>query len=63
VTSETILNLMTNPNRMVCTKEELIDVLKSKSPGVLVTVGAGDIDREIPAIAELYKEDENYDGD
>jgi len=54
ITSEYLLSLIHNPNKMVLQKEELIPYLKNHKPELLLTIGAGDIDRFIPIIkAEL----------
>jgi len=61
ITSELLLEKMKLESKMVCEKENLLEVLREKRPDVLVTVGAGDIDKEVPKIAALFKseEDEN----
>lgn len=40
----------------ICTKEELLDLLKKKHLEVLVTLGAGDIDNFVPQIYEMLKD-------
>lgn len=52
VTSELILERMSAPNRMILSKEEVIKHLKKSKLDVLLTLGAGDIDRLIPKINE-----------
>lgn len=44
---------------IILKKEDIIPYLKEKSPELLVTFGAGDIDRLVPAITALYEEMEN----
>ena len=56
VTSEIIFNKITAPHKTWCTKEELPEVLKTKHIEVLLTLGAGDIDRLLPGIEELLRE-------
>ena len=43
VDSQMLLDLCTNPIKEVCSKEELLAVLKNKELDVLLTLGAGDI--------------------
>ncbi len=54
VNSGIIFNKITNPNKIQCTKKELINILKTKKPEVLVTLGAGDIDELVEPIKKLY---------
>lgn len=54
VTSQLIYdNLKEGVEKMMCRKEEVIDVLKSKDIEVLITLGAGDIDSYVPEIQKL----------
>jgi len=46
---------MKNKNVRVVTKEELLPVLESAGEGVLLTIGAGDIDRFVEPITTLLK--------
>lgn len=59
VTSEIILEKMKLEQKRVCEKEELLALLEEIKPDVLLTVGAGDIDKEVPKIAALFKTDED----
>lgn len=54
ITSEIIFNKIRNKNKFLCSKDELLDVLKNKKPEVLMTLGAGDIDELIAPIKKLY---------
>jgi UDP-N-acetylmuramate--alanine ligase len=56
VSSELIFNEITNPNKTITTKAQLINVLKDKDFDVLVTLGAGDIDAHIPNIKKFLKD-------
>jgi len=56
VTSDSILDLMENENKHLVKKEDLIAELESRELDVVCTVGAGDIDREVPKIAAMMKE-------
>lgn len=51
ITSEYLLGKMHNNNALVLSKEELIPYLQSHRPQILLTIGAGDIDRLVPLIA------------
>ncbi len=53
ITSEYLLSLIPNPNKRVLSKEELIPYLKSHKPEVLLSIGAGDIDRFVERIGKL----------
>ncbi len=50
VTSEWLLERITNPNKKVMAKKELVAEIKQQGPEVLVTLGAGDIGLEVPKI-------------
>lgn len=56
VSSHTIFDLMENENKVVIAKEALIKELDNRNLDVLVTIGAGDIDREVPKIAQYLKD-------
>lgn len=51
ITSEYLLGKMHNNNALVLSKEELIPYLQSHRPQILLTIGAGDIDRLVSLIA------------
>lgn len=55
VSSDMIAGLMKNRNVMVVTREELIPALQNLKQGVLLTIGAGDIDRFVEPITEMLK--------
>ena len=56
VTSTLIFDGITTENKLLIKKEELLDVLKSRNIDVLMTVGAGDIDKLVEPIAEMLKQ-------
>jgi len=56
VTSEIIFKDVTAPEKLLITKEELMDTLRRDRPDVLVTFGAGNIDRFIEPITEMLEE-------
>ena len=51
ITSEFLLQKMKNPNKIVLQKTELLPYLQSHKPDVLLTIGAGDIDRLVAVLA------------
>ncbi|MFK7951312.1 MAG: UDP-N-acetylmuramate--L-alanine ligase [Ekhidna sp.] len=56
ITSQTILDLMENEKKVIIAKDNLIQELENRNLDVVVTLGAGDIDREVPKIAQFLKE-------
>lgn len=58
VSSELIFKDVTLKDKTLCVKENLLSLLKEKSIEVLVTFGAGDIDKFIPLIKEQLKNEE-----
>jgi UDP-N-acetylmuramate--alanine ligase len=55
ITASLILDKVTLPQKQVCAKSDLLDVLKTKTIDVLVTFGAGDIDRLVQPITEWLR--------
>lgn len=55
VTSSALLKKITSKNKMLCPKEELLNTIKDIDPELVMTVGAGDIDRFVPQIEKLLK--------
>lgn len=56
VTSKIIFDEVTCKEKEMCSKENLLNVLKNKNLEVLITVGAGDIDRLVQPIAEEVRD-------
>jgi len=54
VTSEIIFKNIKNKHKICCSKGELLNILKTKKPMVLMTMGAGDIDEFIEPIKRLF---------
>ncbi len=54
VTSDSLFELMKNPIKTRANKENLLQKLKLSAPEVLLTLGAGDIDRFVRPIKELF---------
>ena len=59
VNSEMILNRMKLEKKRLVTKESLIECVKSIEPDILITFGAGDIDRFIDPLIEMLKKKYN----
>lgn len=56
VTNELIYNnLHPDTEKSLCTKEELVEKLKTKQLEVLITLGAGDIEDYVPAITQMLE--------
>ena len=56
VTSDIIYRNVTAPEKVLMVKEELMDYLKNEPVDILITFGAGNIDRFIKPITEMLKE-------
>ncbi len=59
ITSRTIFDDVTIDKKILTDKERLLEVLESKDPELLVTFGAGDIDRLVEPITEMIKRRHN----
>ena len=55
VTSAALLEKITAKNKMLCAKEELLDKLQQIDTELLMTIGAGDIDRFVPQIERIFE--------
>lgn len=53
VTSEMLLKNITSKEKSLCSKSDLPDLIAKKNPGLLVTVGAGDIDQFVEPLRVL----------
>jgi UDP-N-acetylmuramate--alanine ligase len=54
VTSELILNKMTNAKKSIIEKNELLDYLKDSEQQLLITAGAGDVDTLVLPIKNMF---------
>lgn len=54
VTSSALLEKITSNEKMLCTKENLVSSVKNIDPELIMTMGAGDIDRFVPVLEELF---------
>jgi UDP-N-acetylmuramate--alanine ligase len=55
VSSRSILDKVTIPAKSLCNKKDLLGILKLRRPEVLITMGAGDIDRLVVDIKKLLE--------
>lgn len=59
VTSELIFNQVQNPNKRLCNKKELTTLAGSFKPGIVLMMGAGDIDTLVQPVKEQLLKNEN----
>ena len=59
VTSELIFNQMQNPNKKLCNKKELLSLAVSFKPGIVLLMGAGDIDTLVQPVKEQLLKNKN----
>ena len=52
VASELIVRNVRSKTASLCTKDQLVGVVREKKPSLLVTIGAGDIDKLLPLLKE-----------
>jgi len=50
ITSQWLLDKMTNPNKKLVQKTELVNLLKLSDAPIIVTIGAGDVGEMVPEI-------------
>ena len=55
ITSKALLDKVKMDNKRVCLKSELIDLIDSEKPELLITMGAGDIDRFVEPLENMIK--------
>ncbi|MDR2907645.1 MAG: UDP-N-acetylmuramate--L-alanine ligase [Bacteroidales bacterium] len=63
ITSKMLLDKCTCPNKILTSKTDLIETLKTQSFDVLLTMGAGDIDQCVTPITNYLKSKHNLQGD
>ena len=59
VTSELIFNQIPNPNKRLCSKNELVGLAASFKPGIVLMMGAGDIDTLVGPVKEQLLKNED----
>jgi UDP-N-acetylmuramate--alanine ligase len=55
ITSSVLLEKVRCKEKQICSKEELVDTIRKIKPELIMTMGAGDIDRFVPQIETLLK--------
>jgi len=55
ITSEIIFKKLKKSNKILCTKNNVLEILKKRKPEVLLTLGAGDIDEIVKPIKEMFE--------
>ena len=55
ITSQALLDKVNMADKSICQKAELIDLIDSEKPELLVTMGAGDIDRFVEPLEKMIK--------
>jgi UDP-N-acetylmuramate--alanine ligase len=58
VSADMILSKVKINNKILCSKEQLTGELKKRHVEVLITLGAGDIDKLVQPIAEMYRKED-----
>ena len=56
ITSAWLLEQVPLKNKTLCTKQALVPLLRTRDVDILLALGAGDIDREVPVIAAMLNE-------
>lgn len=54
VTSSALLEKITSRDKMLCSKENLVSTVKTIDPELIMTMGAGDIDRFVTVFEDLF---------
>ena len=55
ITSSVLLEKVSCKEKQICSKEELLETIRQINPELIMTMGAGDIDRFVPQIETLLK--------
>jgi UDP-N-acetylmuramate--alanine ligase len=55
ITAETIIQKMVNPNKAICRMDDLLAIIDKKEFDILITMGAGNIDKMAEPLVELLK--------
>lgn len=56
ITSSALLQKVSCREKQICQKEDLLSTIESLKPELIITMGAGDIDRFVPQIESLLKQ-------
>ena len=55
ITSQALLEKVQLTDKQLCMKDQLISLIDSKKPDILITMGAGDIDRFVEPLEKMIK--------
>ena len=55
ITSQALLEKVQLTDKQLCMKDQLISLIDSKKPDILITMGAGDIDRFVEPLEKQVK--------
>ena len=55
ITSQALLGKVNLNSKSLCPKEQLLDVIAERKPELLVTMGAGDIDRFVEPLKKMIR--------
>ena len=58
VTSSMVLRKIDSLSKYLCTPDQVLELVPALCPDVVVTMGAGDIDRLVPRLEEVLKDEE-----
>lgn len=58
ITSKMLYDKITSPEKYLCNKENLVDLIKELSPNLMLTIGAGDIDTLISPLKKLLNNEQ-----
>lgn len=59
VTSSMVLRKIDSMSKYLCTPDQVLELVPALCPDIVVTMGAGDIDRLVPRLEQVLKEIEN----
>ena len=54
VNSEWLLNMISNPQKTLVDPQTVLEKIQTEKPQILLILGAGDIDRIVQPLANLY---------
>lgn len=55
INAEFLLNQISHPDKYYCSKNQVLDLIQQIQPEILLTIGAGDIDKMVHSIQQLLK--------
>jgi len=55
ITSQALLDKVQMTDKKICTKAELLNLIDCERPELLITMGAGDIDRFVEPLKKMIK--------